>query len=157
MIGSTSAHEAMNGRMAAVLGSEAEARMHQVLGARFVGCTGPGGQGMMDSGSGLRAWSQDDWSAMMGPGGWGSMMGTGAWTQMMGNASDWSWMTGARWRAMSAADWQTVQQRLLGNASGQGTDSGWHARDVVLLLLVVALAAGLVGLLLVRRPWRRAS
>ena len=39
MIGSTTTHEAMNARMIAVVGAQAESRMHQVLGARFAGCT----------------------------------------------------------------------------------------------------------------------
>ena len=161
-IGSSSVHEAMNARMIAVIGAQAESRMHQVLGARFAGCTtstrnggayGPmmGGQGMMGSGAG--GWSQGDWNTMMGAGGWGSMMRSGAWTQMMGTPGDWSWMTGSNWQHMTAADWQTVQQRLLGTT----TNSAWHTRDVVLVGLAVALAAGLIGLLLARRTRHRTT
>ncbi len=167
MIGSTRTHEAMNARMIAVIGAKAESRMHQVLGARFAGCTtsarndtgayGPmmGGQDMM--GSGARGWSQGDWNTMMGAGGWDSMMRTGDWAQMMGNRGDWSWMTGSNWQHMTAADWQTVQQRLLGTTTTPTTNSGWHTRDIVVLALAVALAAGLIGLLLAWRPWHRTT
>ena len=160
MIGSTAAHEAMNGRMTAVLGATAESRMHQVLGARFVGCasgntSNNNGHGpMMGGGSG--AWSQGDWSTMMG-GGWGSMMRSGSWSQMMDSAGDWRWMTGSRWQHMSAADWKTVQHRLLGTTTTRNTDaSGLSTLDVVLIALAAALAAGLLGLLLARRPRRGA-
>lgn len=166
MIGSTTTHEAMNARMIAVIGAESESRTHQVLGARFAGCTtstrsggayGPmmGGQGMMGSGAG--GWSQGDWSTMMGAGGWGSMMRSRAWTQMMGNSADWSWMTGSNWKTMTAADWQAIQQRLLGTTTARPTNSAWHTRDVVLLGLAVALAAGLIGLLLARGPRHRTT
>ena len=42
MIGSTFAHEAMNARMTAVLGTQAESHTHHLLGARFVGCASSG-------------------------------------------------------------------------------------------------------------------
>jgi hypothetical protein len=161
MIGSTAAHEAMNARVTAVMGASAESRMHQVLGARFVGCTTNAGSGanaygpMMGNDSG--SWSQGDWSTMMGNGGWGSMMRSGAWAQMMGNAGDWSWMTGSRWQHMTASDWQAVQRRLLGTTTTRNTDgNGVSTLDVVLIALAAALAAGLLGLLLARRPRRGA-
>ncbi|HEX6618654.1 MAG TPA: hypothetical protein VF024_03290 [Solirubrobacteraceae bacterium] len=165
MIGSSSAHEAMNARMIAVIGAPAESRMHQVLGARFAGCTTNtrngayhpmmGGQGMM--GSGPRDWAQGDWSTMMGAGDWGSIMRSRAWTQMMGSSRDWSWMTASNWKHMSAADWQTVQRRMLGTSAARTMHGGWDTRNVVLVTLAVVLAGGLTGLLLVRRPWRRST
>ena len=163
MIGSTAAHEAMNARMTAVMGAGAESRMHQVLGARFVGCTTNAGNAtdngaygsMMDNDSG--SWSQGDWGTMMNNGGWGSMMRSGAWSQMMGNAGDWNWMTGSRWQHMTASDWQAVQQRLLGTSTTRNANgSGLSTLDVVLIALAAALAAGLLVLLLARRPRRRA-
>lgn len=166
MIGSTSAHEAMNARMTAVMGAQAESRMHQALGARFVGCaTGTttggssssmmNGQGMMGSGSGSRGRSQGDWNAMMGSGGWRRMMDSGAWDDMMGDSGDWNWMTGSRWKTMSSDDWQNLQRRLLGTATVRTTSGDWHTRDIVLLALVVILAAGLAGAIFAWHPWRR--
>jgi hypothetical protein len=131
MIGSSSAHEAMNARMIAVIGAPAESRMHQVLGARFAGCTTNtrnGANGPMMGGQG-----------------------------MMGSSSDWSWMTGSNWKHMSAADWQTVQRRMLGTSAARTMHGGWDTRNVVLVALAVALAGGLTGVLLVRRPWRRST
>ncbi len=128
MVGSTSAHQAMNQRMTQVLGEQTESRMHQALGARFVGCAagtagkngrtapyGPGsmmgnggmmGNGpMMGSGPAWRGRDQREWGAMMRSGRWDSMMSSGAWPQMMGPSSDWSWMMGSRWQGMSTRDW----------------------------------------------------
>jgi hypothetical protein len=39
-LGSTSAHEAMNSHMTAMMGSSGEERMHQALGYRYSGCPG---------------------------------------------------------------------------------------------------------------------
>ena len=159
MVGSIADHEAMNTRMTAVMGSEAEARMHGLLGARFAACAtsngnSTGAYGPM-MGSGSRSWSQGDWSAMMGDRGWGSMMRSGAWTQMMGSPRDWNWMTGSRWRHMSTADWSAVEQRMLGTTTPRHSSSGWDVRDLVLLAVALGLAAGLLGLLLARGPQSR--
>jgi hypothetical protein len=174
MIGSTAAHEAMNARMTQAVGAQAESRMHQILGARFVGCTtatggknnstgSSNGNGMMDGGSmmgstsGSRGWNQGDWGSMMGSGNWQSMMRSGTWTRMMGSSGDWSWMMGSRWKNMTSSDWRAAQQRLLGTATIRATDSGWKARDTALAAFAVILAAGLVGALFAWHPWRRSS
>ena len=169
MIGSISAHEAMNARMTAALGSQAESRMHQVLGARFVRCSPAGaansagaagsmmnGQGMMGSGSssGSQGWGDGQWQSMMGSASWESMMASTQWRSMMGARGDWSWMTGSRWQHMSDADWQDLQRRMLGPAAVRTTSTGWHTRDIALLVLVVILAAGLTGALIAWHPWR---
>ncbi len=136
MIGSTAVHEAMNARMTAVMGATAESRMHQVLGARFVGCTTGSGAG----------------GAMMGGGGPGSMMSSGSGSQMMGDTRDWSWMMGGRWQQMSTADWHAVQQRLLGTATTRSANGGGLSTlGVVLIALGAAVATGLLVLLAVRR------
>ena len=44
-LGSIAAHRAMNDRMTAMMGSQAEGRIHQLLGARYVNCTAPAGAG----------------------------------------------------------------------------------------------------------------
>ncbi|WP_187368730.1 hypothetical protein [Baekduia soli] len=127
-VGSTAAHEAMDARMTAVMGAAAESRMHQVLGAQYVGCaTGTGGA-----------------STMMG--GRGAMMGTGS--------GMWSWMAGSRWRAMSPADWQAVQQRVLGASAVHPRDAGWNSREAGLIAIAVAVAGVGAGLLLLRRRRR---
>jgi len=38
-LGSTTVHQAMNDRMRAMMGDQGESRMHQLLGARYAGCT----------------------------------------------------------------------------------------------------------------------
>ncbi len=178
MIGSTSAHEAMNARMVAVMGSQAESRMHQVLGARFVGCanagtssgtrtTAPGsmmdgGQGMMGSGSQsggqARQWDRGDWGTMMGgQGNWGPMMNSATWSAMMGSQGDWNWMRGSAWKNMSTSDWHNVQQRLLGTAGNPSQHSGWDTRDTILLIAAIILGAGLIAVLVAWHPWRTST
>ncbi len=38
-LGSTGLHQAMNDRMITMLGEQGESRMHQLLGARYAGCS----------------------------------------------------------------------------------------------------------------------
>ena len=54
-LGSTSLHQAMNDRMVAMLGERGESRMHQLLGARYAGCTttSTGGYGGMMGAGGM--------------------------------------------------------------------------------------------------------
>ena len=67
MIASRSAHEAMNARMEAMIGSESSDRIHEAIGRRYAGCATTGtGSGMM-GGTGM----------IGGTGGWGTMMGSG--------------------------------------------------------------------------------
>jgi hypothetical protein len=62
---------------------------------------------------------------------------------------------------MSAAGWQAVQHRMLATTLATTTtrtsNSGWHTRDIALLALAVALAAGVIVLLLARRPGHRTT
>lgn len=123
MIGSTATHEAMNARMTAVMGAGAESQMHQVLGARWVGCA-----------------TADGGNQAHGP--------------MMGGAGGLSWMTGSRWQHMSTSDWKVVQHRMLGTTMPHHGGGGLSMLDVVLIALAAALGAGLLWLLLARRPRR---
>jgi hypothetical protein len=49
-LGSTTLHQAMNDRMTVMMGEQAESRMHQLLGARYGGCSTKG-LGIAGSGS----------------------------------------------------------------------------------------------------------
>jgi hypothetical protein len=81
-LGSTTLHQAMNDRMAAMLGEQGESRMHQLLGARYAGCTTTGsaaggyGGGMMGG-----YYNHGGFGAMMSSGNWSWMM-SGAWQHM---------------------------------------------------------------------------
>ena len=91
MVGSRSAHEAMNGRMEAIIGAGNADRMHQALGRRYAGCatTGRPAHGMMGGGGMMGGASAG--------GGWGAMM-----------RSDLSWMRNGSWQHMTRADWQNA-------------------------------------------------
>jgi len=142
-LGATALHEAMNDRMILMIGPQAETRMHQLLGARYAGCSTKG-LGIRDSGS------------MMGAGG---MMGgdhyySGGWGAMM-SSSDWSWMTGGAWQHMSAQDWRLLQQRLLGT-SAINKHMGWSALAIVAATLAAAVVVLTAILAMTRRwPFRR--
>ena len=144
-LGSTAAHEAMNERMRLMMGEQAEGRMHQLMGARFVGCTAAGGSagsygyGPMMGGAGMMG-------GYSGNGGWGAMMRSGGY----------SWMTGGAWRNMSRADWQRLQHQWLGTSALAGRGGGWSAGAIVAVALGSALLAAVLAILLVRRrPLRR--
>jgi hypothetical protein len=139
-LGSTSLHQAMNDRMIAMLGEQGESRMHQLLGARYAGCStsssASGGYGGMIGGSGMMGGYYSN-------GGFGAMMSSG----------NWSWMMGGAWQNMTRQDWQRLQHQLLGTSTSR--HHGWS--------MAVMMAAALGGLVLVslgmvaviRRPFRR--
>jgi hypothetical protein len=141
-LGSTSLHQAMNDRMTAVLGEQGESRMHQLLGARYAGCststTAAGGYGgMMGGGGMMRGYSNH--------GAFGAMMSSG----------NWSWMMGGAWQKMTRQDWRRLEHHLLGTPLNTTSHRGWS--------MVAMMAAVLGGLLLVsvaivaviRHPFRR--
>jgi hypothetical protein len=139
-LGSTTLHQAMNDRMRAMLGEQGETRMHELLGARYVGCsthTGgiAGGAGMM-GGSGMMG-------GYAGNGGIGAMM----------SSREWSWMMGGAWQHMTRQDWQRRRQQLLGPGAGTMMNNGSIAIIAACLggIILVALAI----LAIIHRPFRR--
>jgi hypothetical protein len=141
-LGSTTLHQAMNDRMRAMLGEQGESRMHQLLGARYAGCstrTGGtvGGAGMMGG------------SGMMG--GYYSNDGIGAMMQ----SGDWSWMTGGAWQHMTRHDWQRRQQQLLGPGAGTNMHNGWSTTAIIAVCLGGILLVSLAILAIIRRPFGR--
>ena len=141
-LGSTTLHQAMNDRMRAMLGEQGETRMHQLLGARYAGCstrTGgiAGGAGMM-GGSGMMGgyYSNGGISAMM-------------------RASDWNWMMGGAWQHMTRKDWQRRQQQLLGPVAGTNMHNGWSAIAIIAVCLGAVILVALAILATIRRPFRR--
>jgi hypothetical protein len=133
LVGSRTAHQAMNAHMEDVMGGSYADRMHEALGRDYAGCDG---------------------GAAMGPGmtgdahsGWGAMMGS----------ANWSWMHDGGWRHMSRADWRHVGSRVVGPGMMDGTDGGVSAGAVVAIVLGAMALGGLTALLVVRRPWRRRS
>ncbi len=141
-LGSRSAHEAMNARMDAMMGSENADRMHAALGRRYAGCAtgasgtaGMGGAGMMGGGG------------MMG----GTATGTRGWGAMMG--SDLSWMRGGAWQHMSSGDWQRAGAGMMGQGWMHHTGGGWSTGTTIGVILGSLALGGLVYLVL-RRPWR---
>lgn len=135
MVGSPSAHEAMNARMEAMMGGATADRMHEALGRRYVGCattTTGSGVGMMGGGS-----------MMGGPRGWGAMMG-----------ADYSWMRNGSWQNMNHADWQRVAGQMMGGGGITNTGGGWSTGAVVVVVLGGLVLGGLlvfVGLRVRRR------
>lgn len=119
MLGSTSAHRAMNERMTAMLGATGEARMHQAMGARFLDCT-------TGAATGIGAVAP-----MMG----GGMMG-GA---MMGGAG-YGWMTDGTWRHMSRGQWRHMMSSW--SNTHHDRHHTWGA------LLTILLISGAIGLIL---------
>jgi hypothetical protein len=135
MIGSRSAHQAMNSRMEAMIGSGNADRMHQALGRRYASCTTTAtGSGMMGGG-------------MMGGastgGGWGAMM-----------RSDLSWMRNANWQHMNRADWQNAASHMIGSGTMNTGGSGWSTGAVIGVALGALLLGGLAVYAALRRPWR---
>jgi hypothetical protein len=137
-LGSTSLHHAMNARMAAMMGEQAESRMHQLLGARYAGCSTKGvagvGTGSMMGGGGMMGGYYYN-------GGLGSMMSSG----------DWSWMMGGTWQHMTRQDWNQLQGRLLGTTM-MGNHTGWSALAITGAILA-ALIVGLLAVLALTRRW----
>jgi hypothetical protein len=115
VLGSTSAHQAMNDRMRLMIGEQGEQPMHQLMGARFAGCSTSGAIG----GNG----------SMMGPGMMGGNNGNGGWGAMMGS-SDWSWMMGSAWRNMPARIGIAASSNCSGRARAQtATAAGARSRS----------------------------
>jgi hypothetical protein len=138
-VGSRAAHAAMNQRMASMMGTSAEERMHQLMGRRYADCgaTGAGAGGMMSGG-------------MMGGGG----MAAGAGGAAMMSSSDLSWMRNGNWQHMNRSQWRAVQRSWMGNAMMNNGHHGWSVGGVLAVVFGAALLAGLVAFLAVRRPWR---
>ena len=137
MVGSRSAHEAMNARMDAMMGSANTDRMHQALGRRFAGCGGNTG-GMMGGGGMMMGGGYGD-------GDWGAMMGSG----------NWSWMRDGSWQHMTSAQWRQVGNSVMGPGMMRVGHSGWSSGAVIAVVLGALLVGGLVVLVAIRRPWRR--
>lgn len=141
-LGSTSLHQAMNDRMTAMLGEQGESRMHQLLGARYAGCspstTAAGGYGGMMGGGG----TMGDYS---NHGGFGAMMSSG----------NWSWMTGGAWQNMTRLDWQRLQHHLLGTALNTTRHHGWSMVAMMAALLGGLVLASVAIVVAIRRPFRR--
>jgi hypothetical protein len=135
MVGSRSAHQAMNTRMDAMIGAENTDRMHEALGRRYAGCapTGSGvGYGMMGGGYG-------------GTRGWGAMMGSG-----------YAWMRNGVWQHMTRGDWQRAGGYMMGNGWMIGTaSSGWSSGAVIGVVLGALLVGGLAASVLLRRARRQ--
>lgn len=141
-LGSTTLHQAMNDRMRVMLGEQGESRMHQLLGARYAGCSThtsgiAGGAGMMGS------------SGMMGGyaahGGISAMMSSGGW----------SWMMGDAWQHMTRQDWQRRESQLLGSGTGAMMNNGLSAIAIIAACLGAVILVALAILAIIRRPSRR--
>ena len=141
-VGSRAAHAAMNQRMASIMGTSAEERMHQLMGRRYADCgvAGAGASGMMGGGGG-----------MMGGGG-GMAAGVGG-TAMM-SSGDLSWMRNGNWQHMSRAQWREVQRAWMGSAMMNNGHHGWSVGGVLAAVFGAVLLAGLVAFLAVRGPRR---
>ena len=139
MVGSRAAHAAMNQRMASMMGTSADERMHQLMGRRYADCgvAGAGAGGMMGG-------------VMMGGGGMAAGAGGGA----MMRSSDLSWMRSGNWQHMNRAQWRDVQRSWMGNAMMNNGRHGWSVGGVLAVVLGALLLAGLVAFLALRRPWK---
>jgi hypothetical protein len=147
-LGSTILHQAMNDRMRAMLGEQGETRMHQLLGARYVGCTTrasriAGGAGMMGSSGSIGS------SGMMG----GYAANGGVSTMM--SSGDWSWMMGGSWQHMTRQDWRHRQRQLLGPGAGTMMNNSSSAIAIIAACLGAVILVALAILAIIRRPFRR--
>jgi hypothetical protein len=147
-LGSTTLHQAMNDRMRAMLGEQGESRMHQLLGARYAGCSTRAG-GIAGSAGSAGSAGMMGGSGMMGGyaanGGISAMMSTG----------DWSWMMGGAWQHMTRQDWQHRQQQLLGPGAGTMMNNGSSAITIIAVCLGAVILVALAILAIIRRPFRR--
>ncbi len=133
MLGSRTVHEAMNDRMASMLGDANSERMHELTGRRYAGCrTAAAGGAMMGSGM------------MAGPG-WAAMI----------RSPDFAWMRKGVWRQMSRADWQRTGAGWVGPGMMSRSDHGWSSVAVVALVLGALAVSGLALYTVLLRPWRR--
>lgn len=137
MVGSRAAHEAMNSRMEAVMGSGNADRMHRALGRRYAGCSATNATGFGMMGSGMMS------AGSSGAGGWGAMM-----------SSDLTWMRNGAWQHMSHSDWQRAGVTLMGAGGMMGTGTGWSTGAVVAVILAALLVGALAVYAVLRRPWR---
>jgi hypothetical protein len=140
-LGSISAHQAMNGRMTAMMGDQAEGRVHQLLGARYVDCSLPA------------AGTANGYGSMNGSGMMGGYYGSGGFGAIMGSG-DWGWMMGAAWRHMTRQDWRHLQQRLLGTNASNNSHHGLTPLAIVAVALGAVVLIG-VAIIVIRRPPRR--
>ena len=138
-VGSRAAHAAMNQRMASMMGTSAEERMHQLMGRRYADCgvAGAGAGGMMGG-------------AMMGGGG----MAAGAGGAAMMSSGDLGWMRNGNWQHMNRAQWRDVQRSWMGNAMMNNGRHGWSVGGVLAVVVGTVLLGGLLAFLAVRRPWK---
>ena len=142
LVGSRAAHEAMNQRMAAMMGTAAEERMHQLMGRRYAGCTSGAAAG----------------TGMMGGG--GMMAGAGPMAAGVGGAAmmmspDVSWMRDGSWQHMSRTQWRNMQRSWMGPGMMNAGGTGWGVGEVLAVVFGALLIVGLLALLAVRRPWKR--
>ena len=135
MVGSRVAHAAMNQRMASMMGSVAEERMHQLMGRRYADCggAGAGAGGMMGA---LMRWR------------FGRRRGRGA----MMRSSDLSWMRNGNWQHMNRSQWRDVQRAWMGNAMMNNRRHGWSVGGVLAVVFGALLLAGLVAFLAAAPP-----
>jgi hypothetical protein len=144
-LGSTTVHQAMNDRMRAMMGDQGESRMHQLLGARYAGCT--------TSSSGAGGYGATTGAGMMGGGGMmGGYYNHGGIGAMM-SSGNWSWMMGGAWQHVTRQDWQRLQHQLLG--TNTTSHSGWSAAAMIATMLGGVLLVSLAILAVIRRPFRR--
>jgi hypothetical protein len=141
-LGSTTRHQAMNDRMRAMLGEQGESRMHQLLGARYAGCsTRTGGTA---AGAGV----------MGGSGMMGGYAANGGISAMM-SSGDWSWMMSGTWQHMTRHDWQRREQQLLGPGTGTMMNNDSSAIAIIAVCLGAVILVALAIVAFIRRPFRR--
>lgn len=133
-LGSTTAHAAMNERMRLMIGDQAEGRMHQLMGARFAGCT--------------TAAAGNGYGTTMGPGTMGDTGRHRGWGAMM-RSRDWSWMMDTNWRTMNRHDWQQIQHRWL--PASTMPHHGWSTLGIAAIAIGSALLAATLAIVVVRR------
>jgi hypothetical protein len=147
-LGSTTLHQAMNDRMRAMLGEQGESRMHQLLGARYPGCSTRAG-GLAGSAGSAGSAGMMGGSGMMG--GYAASGGISAMT----STGDWSWMMGGAWQHMTRQDWQHRQQQLLGPGARTMMNNRSSAITIVAVCLGAIILVALAILAIIRRPFRR--
>jgi len=128
MLASSTAHDAMDRQMTAMMGSGGERQAHIFVGQRFAGCArgrAPAAFGAM--------------MGMMGAGMMGSASGSAASPTMMGSGS-----RGAS--GMMGFGYVTPSS---------GRSGGWSSGDTVMVVLLGALAALVAGAIAAWHPWRQ--
>ena len=139
VIGSRAAHQAVKGRMTAMMGEANTERMHELMGRRYAGCDTQGaGPGMMRPGM------MGGSAGAASGGGWGAMMASG----------DFDWMRNGAWRHMSRADWQQVGSSWMGPGM-MSKSGGWSTAAVLAVVLGGLAFGGLAMYAVLGRPWRR--